>query len=203
MIFVTSLCKIFVDDTSLFSKVHDIDKSAKEFNSDLEENGKWTFQWKMPFDWWRIQAAWETGIRSGHAKSGARKPVFKFPSFNWISTKKCVEVAINDFTMHLIVSKWLIMQKRRQKRKTMRERGWSERRNCQKKYFDPFNYVADHANIRFFLNVNSLHCFFWFDLYYLLHLLSSNCFANPKSCSLEFFWIYEFFKKWYTTKSFS
>ena len=51
MIFVTSLCKIFADDTSLFSKVHDIDKSAKEFNSDLEENGKWTFQWKMPFDW--------------------------------------------------------------------------------------------------------------------------------------------------------
>ena len=109
--------------------------------------------------------------------------------------KKCVEVAINDFTMHLIVSKWLIMQKRRQKRKTMRERGWSERRNCQKKYFDPFNYVADHANICFFLNVNSLHCFFWFDLYYLLHLLSSNCFANPRSCRLEFFWIYEFFKK--------
>ena len=133
--------------------------------------------------------------RSGHAKSSAQKPIFKFPSFSWISTKKCVEVAINDFTMHLIVSKWLIMQKRRQKRKRMRERGWSERRNCQKKYFDPFNYVADHANICFFLNVNSLHCFFWFDLYYLLHLLSSNCFANPRSCRLKFFWIYEFFKK--------
>ena len=105
-----------------------------------------------------------------------------------------VEVAINDFTMHLIVSKWLIMQKRRQKRKTMRERGLSERRNCLKKCFHSLNYVADHANIRFFFSVNSLHCFFWFHLYYLLHLLSSNRFANPKSCShINFLFEYIFF----------
>ena len=47
---ITSLCNIFADDTSLFSKVYDIDISAKELNSDLEKIGKWAFQWKMQFN---------------------------------------------------------------------------------------------------------------------------------------------------------
>ena len=39
---ITSICKTFADDTSLFSKVYDIDISAKELNSDLNGlfNGK-------------------------------------------------------------------------------------------------------------------------------------------------------------------
>ena len=40
---ITALCKIFADDTSLFSKVYDIDISAKELNSDFVigfSNGK-------------------------------------------------------------------------------------------------------------------------------------------------------------------
>ena len=47
---ITSLCNIFADDTSLFSKVYDIDISAKELNSDLEKISKWAFQWKMQFN---------------------------------------------------------------------------------------------------------------------------------------------------------
>ena len=47
---ITSLCKIFADDTSLFSKVYDIDISPKELNSDLEKVGKSAFQWKMQFN---------------------------------------------------------------------------------------------------------------------------------------------------------
>ena len=46
---ITSLCKIFPDDTSLFSKVYDIDIPAKELNSHLEKISKWAFQWKMQF----------------------------------------------------------------------------------------------------------------------------------------------------------
>ena len=38
---------------------------------------------------------------------GALKTLIKFPSFSCISTKKYVQVAINDFTMHLITLKWL------------------------------------------------------------------------------------------------
>ena len=47
---ITSLCKIFADDTSLLSKVYDTDISAKELNFDLEKNSKWAFQWKMQFN---------------------------------------------------------------------------------------------------------------------------------------------------------
>ena len=44
---ITSVCKILANDTSLFSKVLDIDKSAEDFNSDLEKISQWPFQWKM------------------------------------------------------------------------------------------------------------------------------------------------------------
>ena len=47
---ITSICKYFTDDTSLFSKVHDIDISAKKLNSDSEKISKWAFQWKINLD---------------------------------------------------------------------------------------------------------------------------------------------------------
>ena len=37
---ITSICKIFADDTSLFSKFYDIGISAKELNSDFEKVSK-------------------------------------------------------------------------------------------------------------------------------------------------------------------
>ena len=46
-----------------------------------------------------------------------------------------MKVAINDFTMYLSISKWLRIKKCRQKRKSVRQKGGSERRNCQQKYF--------------------------------------------------------------------
>ena len=39
--------KIFADDTSYFSKVLDLDKSATELNIDLQKISQWTNQWKM------------------------------------------------------------------------------------------------------------------------------------------------------------
>ena len=47
---LTSMCKIFADDTSLFSKVLDINESAKTLNIDLEKINQWAFQWKMQFN---------------------------------------------------------------------------------------------------------------------------------------------------------
>ena len=44
---INSLCKIFVDDTSPFSKVYEIHKSASNLNDDLENISYWTYQWKM------------------------------------------------------------------------------------------------------------------------------------------------------------
>ena len=47
---ITSICKIFADDTSLFSKVLDINESANKLNTDLEKITKWAHQWKMQFN---------------------------------------------------------------------------------------------------------------------------------------------------------
>ena len=47
---ITSICKIYADDTSLFSKVQDINRSANELNCDLEKVSNWARQWKMQFN---------------------------------------------------------------------------------------------------------------------------------------------------------
>ena len=45
-----SKCKLFADDTSLFSIVHYIDASTNEFNHDLEKISESAFQWKKKFN---------------------------------------------------------------------------------------------------------------------------------------------------------
>ena len=47
---LTPMCKNFADDTSLFSKVLDVNESAKTLNIDLEKINQWAFQWKMQFN---------------------------------------------------------------------------------------------------------------------------------------------------------
>ena len=44
-----SITKLFADDTSIFSVVHDVDLSAKQLNDDLNKISEWAFQWKMAF----------------------------------------------------------------------------------------------------------------------------------------------------------
>ena len=47
---IISICKIFADDTSLFSKVRDTNESANKLNADLQNITKWAYQWKMQFN---------------------------------------------------------------------------------------------------------------------------------------------------------
>ena len=47
---IQSTCKIFADDTSLFSHVFDKYKSQSELNNDLQSLNNWAFQWKMQFN---------------------------------------------------------------------------------------------------------------------------------------------------------
>ena len=47
---INSLCKIFADDTSLFSRVSEIHKSASNLNDDLEKISYWAYEWKMQFN---------------------------------------------------------------------------------------------------------------------------------------------------------
>ena len=42
--------KLFADDASLFSVIHDVDTSANELNNDLYQINKWALQQKMSFN---------------------------------------------------------------------------------------------------------------------------------------------------------
>ena len=45
-----SNAKLFADDTSLYSVIHDSNTSALELNNDLAKINRWAFQWKMSFN---------------------------------------------------------------------------------------------------------------------------------------------------------
>ena len=47
---ITSNVKLFADDTSIFSTIHDINYSASNLNSDLQKTSEWAFKWKMSFN---------------------------------------------------------------------------------------------------------------------------------------------------------
>ena len=47
---ISSTCKMFADDTLLFSKVKDTSLSLPDINYDLETINQWPHQWKMPFN---------------------------------------------------------------------------------------------------------------------------------------------------------
>ena len=47
---LSSNAKLFADDTSLFSVIHDIQTSANNLNKDLERISNWATQWKMNFN---------------------------------------------------------------------------------------------------------------------------------------------------------
>ena len=42
--------KLFADDTSLLSVLHNTTLSTKNLNDDLKKISKWAFQWKMSFN---------------------------------------------------------------------------------------------------------------------------------------------------------
>ena len=69
-----------------------------------------------------------------------QKTFLKFYFFSCISTK----VAINDFTMYLVISKWLRRQKCR-KRKKWDKKMLKWKKNCLQKCFHSFKYVLDHS----------------------------------------------------------
>ena len=80
----------------------------------------------------------------GHPNSVTQKTLFRFSFLSCISTKY-TEVVIIDFMIYLIILKWLRIQKLRLKRKTLRQIGWSEGRNCDWRCFHSFNCVIDQV----------------------------------------------------------
>ena len=58
-----------MDDTSLFSVIHDIQTSANNLNKDLERLSMWATQWKIDFNPDTTKQAQEV-IFSGKSKKG-------------------------------------------------------------------------------------------------------------------------------------
>ena len=51
--------KLFADDASLFSVVHEKNTLVKELNNDLQKISNWAYQWKMSFNHDRLRQAQE------------------------------------------------------------------------------------------------------------------------------------------------
>ena len=49
-VIISSTTKLFVDDTSLFSVVNDVNLSEFHLNSDLKKISEFAYQWKMSFN---------------------------------------------------------------------------------------------------------------------------------------------------------
>ena len=47
---ITQSVKLFADDTSIFSTIHDNNSSASNLNSDHQKISEWAFKWKMSFN---------------------------------------------------------------------------------------------------------------------------------------------------------
>ena len=47
---LSSSAKLFADDNSLFSAVHNANPAANELNNDLVKISRWAYQWKLSFN---------------------------------------------------------------------------------------------------------------------------------------------------------
>ena len=74
--------KLFADDTSLFSVVHDTNQSGVNFNDDLEKISSWAFQWKLSFNLDINKQAQEVIFSRKHQKSNDPSLVFNGTFFN-------------------------------------------------------------------------------------------------------------------------
>ena len=73
---IKSSCKIFADDTSLFSKIENKNYSNFQLNKDLETISKWSFHWKMLINLDFIKQAIE--VRFSHKQGKVVYPSLKF-----------------------------------------------------------------------------------------------------------------------------
>ena len=71
---LSSNVKLFPDDTSLFSVIHNLNTSAIELSSDLKKINDWTFKWKMNFNPDRSKQAQEI-ILSRKLKKATHPPL--------------------------------------------------------------------------------------------------------------------------------
>ena len=92
---------------------------------------------------WRIQACWETSIPVWVLKLAPKRNFSNF-LFQLYFNKKYVEIAINHFTRHLIISKWLRKPKCGKKRKKVDEKVEAKEQAVYESVSIPLNTNRSH-----------------------------------------------------------
>ena len=84
--------KLFADDTSLFSVVHDKNTSAKELNNDLRKISNWAYQWKMSFNSDPLKQAQEVLFSRKMAKTNHSTLIFNDNQVRQVASQKHLEM---------------------------------------------------------------------------------------------------------------
>ena len=99
---LSSNAKLFADDTSLFSVIHNSNTSALELNSDLAKINRWVFQWKMSFNPYPKKQAQEV-IFSRKSKAISHPPLI-FNNTLLTASQKHLDIILDtllSFEKHL------------------------------------------------------------------------------------------------------
>ena len=91
-----SECKVFADDTSLFSVAHHLNTSASDINNDLKLISDWAFQWKMSFNPDPSKQAQEIIFSRKKMKSSHPSVYFNNIPFNSTSVHKHLGMLLDD-----------------------------------------------------------------------------------------------------------
>ena len=91
---LSSNAKLFADDTSLFTVVHDINTSAILLNSDLNKINDWAFQWKMTLNPDRSKQAQEI-LFSRKLKKATHPLLFQNNNFSQVNSEKHLTVVLD------------------------------------------------------------------------------------------------------------
>ena len=93
---LSSNAKLFADDTSLFSVIHDFQTSSNNLNKDLERISKWASQWKMNFNSDTTKQAQEV-IFSRKSKKKVHPPLlFNNASVTQIFSQKHLGIILDN-----------------------------------------------------------------------------------------------------------
>ena len=98
---LSSNCKLFADDTSLFSVVHDVTISSSELNSDLAKISEWTFNWKRSFNPDPAKPAQEV-IFSRKLKTVNNNPLSLCPARKHLGLVLDSELTFNEHIKHIL-----------------------------------------------------------------------------------------------------
>ena len=90
------MCKIFADDTFLFSKVNDKNNSNSQLNSDLAKISKWAFQWKMSFNPDPKKQAIEVYFSNKHDKGNYPPLHFNSTTFQVADSQKHLGLVLDS-----------------------------------------------------------------------------------------------------------